>query len=59
MSAGKGDKPRNNSSKEFRDNYEKINWNASKNTKTRQVHLRRGEEHIHDNRQGWERGKAE
>ena len=27
---GKGDSPRNNSSKEFKDNYQKINWKKKK-----------------------------
>lgn len=28
--AGKGDKPRNNFSEEFRDNYDSIDWNQGK-----------------------------
>ena len=34
--AGKGDKPRNCSSKEFKKNYSQINWDKSKKDKSAQ-----------------------
>lgn len=38
MSAGKGDKPRNCFSKEYKNNYEKINWGKKKqNTKFKKM----------------------
>ena len=33
MGAGKGDKPRNCFSQNYRDNYDSINWNSRKNEK--------------------------
>jgi hypothetical protein len=33
MSAGKGDRPRNCLSQEFKNNYEQINWGKKKNPK--------------------------
>lgn len=32
MSAGKGDSPRNNFSREFRDNFDRINWKKQEQT---------------------------
>lgn len=37
MSAGKGDSPRNCFSKQFKNNYDSINWNRNKEKKKKKV----------------------